>query len=355
MEENINEIVSGTEVVNSDPEKNITYFRPKFHHRIFANLLDILIFILVFFSLFLGVREIVSHTPTYKAKANQLTEIRLNSGLYEYDDNGVLRDTVTVINNSDGQSQKSKKVKASKAINKFMSYLKDVGTEEDYKIITEDYRSYRLDESMKIDDLPMFVLEGEDVRENPALVDDIGNIESPVFQTYFEKCYRPYIDNKLQAYLVTSIPHYRNLIKYQTNMLLWVELFMNYCITGLIVYLLPIFIFRRGRKTFGKELYGIGTVDKNCLSPSVGRSLARFAIFYFGILILSLFTFGIPMLISFSLMVFSKKKQSFPDYMLNLQEIDARRTKIYLSFQELELEKTSTYKEPIKFTTKNYD
>ena len=208
---------------------------------------------------------------------------------------------------------------------------------------------------MKIDDLPMFVLEGEDVRENPTLVDDIGNIESPVFQTYFEKCYRPYIDNKLQAYLVTSIPYYRNLIKYQTNMLLWVELFMNYCITGLIVYLLPIFIFRRGRKTFGKELYGIGTVDKNCLSPSVGRSLARFAIFYFGILILSLFTFGIPMLISFSLMVFSKKKQSFPDYMLNLQEIDARRTKVYLSFQELELEKTSTYKEPIKFTTKNYD
>lgn len=355
MADEINEVLSDSKVVNSDPDKNITYYRPGFHLRIFANLLDILIFIFLFFCLFLGTREIVNHTPQYKAKSQQLTDIRLNSGLYARDENGVLRDIISVLNDDDAQSAKSRKVKSSKAIDTFMTYLKEVGSEEDYNIIVSDYKDYRLAEDMKIEDFAMFILDGENVVENPALVEDIGNIESPVFKTYYEKAYQPYIDNRLQAYLVTSIPHYKAIIQYQTNLLIWLEIFMNYCITGLIVYLLPLFIFRRGRKTFGKAIYGIGLVDKNCLSPKVGRTLARFAIFYFAELILSLFTFGLPLLISFSLMAFSKKRQGFPDYMLGLQEVDAKRTKIYLSIQEVELEKVETHKKPINFTTKNFD
>lgn len=355
MADEINEIVSGAQVVNSDPENKITYFRPAFHHRIFANLIDILIFIFLFFSLFLGVREIVNHTPTYKAKASQLTEIRLNSGLYQYDSNGVLRDTISVLNDDSAQSAKSRKVKSSKTIDQFMSYLKEVGTEEDYQIITENYREYRLAEGMVIEEKPMFVINGDEVVENPELVEDIGNIEADVFKQYYERAYKPYIDDRLQAYLVTSIPHYRSIIRYQTNMLLWVEIFMNYCITGLLVYLLPILIFRRGRKTFGKAMYGIGLVDKNCLSPKIGRTLARFAILYFAEVILSLFTFGLPMILSFTLMAFSKKKQGFPDYMLGLQEVDAKRTKIYLSYQEVELEAINPHKKPVNFTTRNFD
>jgi hypothetical protein len=126
-------------------------------------------------------------------------------------------------------------------------------------------------------------------------------------------------------------------------------------VTGLIVYLVPLFIFRRGRMTFGKAMYGVGLVDSNCLSPSIGRTLARFSIFYFTILILSVFTFGLPIILSFSLMAFSKNKQGFADYMLRINEVDAKRTKIYFSFQEVELEKTSPYKKPIDFKTRNYD
>ena len=79
----------------------------------------------------------------------------------------------------------------------------------------------------------------------------------------------------------------------------------------------------------------IGLVDSNILSPSVGRYIARWAIFFFGVLTLSIFTFGIPMIVSFSLMAFSKRKQGFPDYILGLIEVDVSYQKLYFSFDEI--------------------
>ena len=356
MSENINEIVSDAKVAKTDATQNVAYYRPKFIYRVLANLIDVLIFILVFFSIFLGVREIIKINPEYKAKSEQLTQIKLDSGAYEYDDDNILRDIVSVLNNDKGQSAKSRAVRSRKAIEKFISYSETVSEREKYEEIVKDYREYRLSDNMKQEDTPLFVIdEKNEVIENPELLESVESVGTNIYKVYYTKVYQPYIDNHIQAYLVTAIPNYKSIISYQTNVLLWGNIFSVYCFTGLLVYLLPIFIFRRGRMTWGKAIYGIGLLDDRCLSPSIARIIARFSIFYFGVLILSLFTFGLPLIISFSLMAFSKNKQGFADYMLRLNEVDAKRTKIYLSFQEVELEKTSPYKEPIKFSTKNYD
>ena len=355
-EENINEIVSDASVAVNNKEINVTYFRPKLTLRVFANLLDILIFIIIFFACFLGVREIIRTTPTYQSKNNELIQIRVDSGVFAYDDDNVLRDIVSVLNNDKGQTAKSRATRARKAIEQFISYVKDNSSNENYETIIKDYNEFRLDEKMVQNDIALFITnESSEVVENPALVDSAESVSSQVYVTYYEKAYQPFIDNHVRAYLVTAIPKYKQITIYQTNMLLWVNIFSVYCFTGLLVYLLPTLIFRRGRMTFGKALYGIGLVDANCLSPSLARNLSRFTIFYFSILILSLFTFGLPMLISFSIMVFSKNKQGFADYMLRLTEVDAKRTKIYLSFQEVELEKTSPYKKPIDFKPTHFD
>lgn len=355
-EEHINEIVSDGSIATSNQKINIEYYRPKFTHRVFANLVDILIFLFIFFTCFLGVREIIKNVPGYKAKADQLTQMRLDSGLYAYDDTYVLKDIVSVLNYDKGQSAKSRVTRSKKAIDTFITYAQNVSTNEWYENIVKDYRDFRLDGKMVHNDIPLFITnESDEVVENPALIDSIESVSSQIYVTYYKKAYQPFIDNRLQAYLVMAIPNYKPIIKYQTNMLLWVNIFAVYCVTGLLVYVLPVFIFRRGRMTFGKALYGIGLVNSNCLSPSLPFALLRSAIFYFAILILSLFSFGLPIIISFSLMAFSKNKQGFPDYMLRFTEVDARRTKIYLSFQEVELEKTSTYKKPVDFKTKNFD
>ena len=351
-EEHINEIVSDGEIASTSKEINISYYRPKFHQRVFANVVDILIFIFIFFTCFLGVREIITNVPAYKAKSEQLTQMRIDSGLFAYDDTNVLKDIISVLNYDKGQTAKSRVVRSKRAIDTFIAYVPDEKREE----IVKDYREYRLDSKMVHNDIPMFVVNEEDeVVENPALVDSIESVSSQIYVTYYKKAYQPFIDNRLQAYLVISVPGYKSILTYQTNLLLWVNIFAVYCFSGLLVYILPIFIFRRGRMTFGKALYGFGLVDSKCLSPSLGFALLRFAIFYFGILTLSLFTFGLPIIISFSLMAFSKNKQGFPDYMMKFTEVDARRTKIYLSFQEVELEKTSQYKKPVDFKPKNFD
>ena len=351
----INEIVNENDVpVNNGT--NVLYYPPKFTHRVFANLLDILIFVFVFFSCFLGVREIIRANPTYQNRSNELTQIKVDTGIYAYDDDNVLRDIISVLNNDKGQSAKSRAVRSRKAIETFIDYVKDNSTNDMYVEIVNDYRSYRLADSMKHNDVPLFVVdENDDVVENPALIESVESVSSQVYVAYYEKAYQPYIDNRVQAYLVTAIPKYNEIIRYQTNLLLWVNIFAVYCFTGLLVYLVPPLIFRRGRMTLGKFLYGIGLVDSRCLCPSIPRFLARFAIFYFAILVLSLVTFGIPMIISVSLMIFSKNKQGFPDYMLGLREIDAKRTKIYFSFKEVELEQLNINKKPVDFKPHHFD
>ena len=104
MEDHINEVVSDAEIATNNQNIDVLYYRPKFTHRIFANLLDILIFIMVFLACFLGVREIIRNTPTYKAKSQELTQMRLDSGLYAYDDDNVLRDIISVLNYDKGSS-----------------------------------------------------------------------------------------------------------------------------------------------------------------------------------------------------------------------------------------------------------
>lgn len=352
----INEIVSKDDVPLNDKDTKILYYHPKFTHRIFANLLDILIFIFVFFACFLGVREIIKANPTYQNKSAQLTQIKVDTGMYAYDDDNILRDIVSVLNNDKGQTAKSRAVRSRKAIDTFLTYVEANSTNEIYQEIVKDYRDFRLDESMTHSDIPLFVLdENNQVVENPTLINSVESVSSQVYVTYYEKAYKPYIDNHVQAYLVIAIPTYKEIIQYQNNLLLWVNIFAVYCFTGILVYFVPPLFFRHGRMTLGKFLYGIGLVDSNCLSPSFPRFLARFAIFYLSILVLSILTFGVPMILSLTLMVFSKNKQGFPDYMLRLTEVDAKRTKIYLSFQEVELEKLNVDKKPVDFTPRHFD
>jgi len=44
------------------------------------------------------------------------------------------------------------------------------------------------------------------------------------------------------------------------------------------------------------------------------------------------------------LMAFSKKKQDFPDYMLNCHEVDLSRDQLYLSFEEIRMSQISVDK-----------
>lgn len=319
----------------------IKYLRPKFHRRVFANVLDAILFALVFIGLFLGVRAIVTTDAHYQEVDANMTSIKMSSSLYVKDSSGNMTDIVTSLKNDDEISSSVRKKKSEAAIDSFIVYLGQSAGEDSQKKVQADYDSYRLKDTLTYESIPYFVESEGKIITNPAC--------AATDQTYFESVYTPYIDTNCQGYLLTEVPGYYDMNKYMSKIVLFLEIPVAYAVSGLLVYLLPGCIFVRGHMTFGKALYHIGLVDSRLLNVKWGRFFARFAIFYFGELLLSLVTFGIPMIISFSLMAFSKKKQGFPDYMLGIQEVDASRTKIYKSLEEISLESLSKTKEPVDF------
>ena len=122
--------------------------------------------------------------------------------------------------------------------------------------------------------------------------------------------------------------------RFVSNIIFLISIPVAIVLACALTYLVPPLIFKRGRKTIGKLIYKIGLVDSKCLNVSTGRFLIRYCIFFLAEIVLSVFSFCVPLLISFSMMCFSKNKQGFPDYMLGINEVETGDNKIYYSMDE---------------------
>lgn len=340
------------EQVLQDREENVTqveYFQPKFWHRVMANFVDIFLFVIVFLGLFVGTRAVVQATPSYKANLNEMYNLRLESGLYTkvYSSTGSTVDIVKYLeeqepvygdqfdieideNGNPTEYLFGRNGKCVFAIKTFINFCKEECSEERYNDIVTYYSQGRLDATY--DGVHLFVEQEGKVVANESFSSTATNLKY-----YFSSFYKPFIEKKCLPFLSTNVSRYRQLVKNDYVSLLAIELPIAYTLAAILVYFVPPMFFRRGRMTLGKALYHVGLVDKRLLSPSIPRFLSRFAIFFFGELVLSLASFGIPYIISFSLMAFSKNRQGFPDYMLGLIEVDTSRSNIYLNYVEASL------------------
>ena len=315
----------------------IKYARPKFWRRVFACLVDLLIFAVVAIFLFVGVRAIYMSTEGYQTKENRLTEMKLESSLYVEKEGQVVDIAGDISSSSDTTSNKMKRAK--NAIEDFIEYAFKVEGTTVGDEIQNAYDDYRLAASFLSQ--PYFIEKDGSIVMNPDC--------KASYTQYFDNVYKPFINEYCQGYLTTRFKEYVDLTMYISRTLVFVEVPIAYCLAGIIVYYVPTWIFRRGRMTFGKAIYKISTVDSRLLNPTWQRSLARFLIFYFGILILSVFTFMVPAIISVTLMGFSKKKQGFADYLLDLQEVDTTNATVFYNLEEAVVSQVQNYKTPVKF------
>ena len=316
----------------------IKYQRPKFHRRIFANLVDLLILAACTILLFIGVRAIAQATPSYKEENGRLLEIRLDSCLYVDTEDGQV-EVMDYIGDDTGLTAKMKYDKAEAAIDGFIEYAKVTIGDEGAKEIEKARDEFNLD--LEIARVPLYIEVNGEVVYNPDT--------KASYSQYFELGSTQFYASYCLGFLTTRFPEYVDITLHFSRLLAFVEIPVSYAIGGLITYLLPTFIFRRGRKTFGKAIYKIGLVDSRILNPTWKRSLARFAIFYFLVLLLSIVTFAIPAIISTTLMGFSKKRQGFADYMLNLQEVDTTNQKIFFNTEEAIAATVDNHKPPVDF------
>lgn len=337
-------------VEENDKSLKVEYETPRLHRRVLANLIDAMIFILLFITLFIPTNAIAKVTPSYKAADNLIAMTREECGLYVY-----VESTKTWFlyptyydNYEDGASDYVKVTACEKSIDDFHTYLQskyesgDI-TLLDYNTAIEDYDSYRL--GLVYHNKPYFIeVDGEIIKNNGE--DGCGASLSD----YYKNVYHIYILQNCSGFLVTYFPNYYNALRLQSNVLFFAEIPIAYSLAGILVYFVPPLIFKRGYKTIGKLAYRVGLIDtKTVLVPSFGKWIARFFIFFIAELILSLFTFGIPFIISFTMMVVTKKKQGFPDYMLGLMEVDTDKANLYFSRYEASVLSLEGRKKGVRF------
>ncbi|MCD8195417.1 MAG: RDD family protein [Coprobacillus sp.] len=333
--------------IEIQPEERleVQYANPKFWHRCVANLIDFLIAVVIFFIVFICARAIVRATPEYKENDAELYDAQISSGLYIDDaDMGVTN--ITSYLSTWDYTGYTRMIMAQDAIEVFFEFIDEKCDEETAEMVRGTYDTERLSDTF-VDSYGQhyFVIDEEsgEVIINRACYNVIGA------QAYFDNFYTYYIDEVLQGYLIVAVPNYYELTKYMSNVLIYAEILPAFCFAGVLTWYVPTWIFKRGWKTFGKAIYHIGVVDKRLLNPPWWKSLVRFLIFFFFELVLSVFTFGIPIIISFTMMAFDRNKQGFPDYMLSLVEVSTADNKIYYNYDEIKIDLVRTAKKPVEF------
>ena len=308
--------------------EEIEYYRPTFWKRIFSILFDLLICFFISFSIFNLSKYIANNFTNLKDDALKLDEIRLESSLFVKDLDRVT-DIVTYYNNSTDISYGAQELDLSARVDRFFTFLLDNAGQSTYEEALKYYDDFRLDPNRLYEDKSYFVLQDGEVVKNTS-----AQIPS---KAYVQNIYSPFIDEYGQGLLVTRIPEYTILQKNLSIALIFIEIPISVGLGVIVVYYICPLILRRGRCTLGRLLFKIGLVDKNVLNVNWKVFTLRFLIFFFLEVVLSVFTLCIPFFISLSMMAFTKKKQTFHDYLLGIEEVDTTNSKIYYSLQEISM------------------
>lgn len=332
------------EVEEKVPSKriDIQYRRPKTYRRVFARIIDLLLLLLVGVLLFLGLRAIVNNTQTAKDALARIDETMIESGVY-VEVEGEQIDLIQYLDSQSNLSDRERMERLRKAIEeKFFVYAEKNVSAEDYSAALKDYDDFRL--SLSYQDIPLFVEKDGDIVMNPE-----ASFGSHTYDQYCDLCYEPFLDEHVRGYLVTIFPQYLADTRYFSNMIIFLEVPVAVLVGSFLVYLLPPLILRRNRQTIGLLVYRIGMADANLFCIPWKKYLAYDMVFIFGIIVLSFFTLAIPLIVSTTMMAFSKQKQDFPEYMFQFHEIDVSADKIYHDYGEIELEHSAKNKKPVEF------
>ena len=100
----------------------------------------------------------------------------------------------------------------------------------------------------------------------------------------------------------------------------------NYFFFYLIV---PVCIFRKGRQTFGRKIFGLGYLTRKAVSPSRGNFIGRSVVEFFLFVPLGIGAFLIPLIVSATMLFLSENRQDLPDYIFGHYLVDARQDDIY--------------------------
>lgn len=309
--------------------KEIEYYRPKFTRKLAASFMDAFIFSLLSLLFVVISKALGDVTPTYKQNSSELDTIKLDSGLFLEDNDGLVRDVVTIYNLDTETNSSVVEKEVVNSINNFFTYVDNNLSHELYESMIKEYDELRLDQkliySYEGNTYKLFIQKDGKVVKNNEVV-----IPSKSYISF----YKDYIDNYALGYFHSKIDRVVTLEKYFSYVMA-IEVIVGVLVGSIINYYVFPLIFRRNRYTLGRLTYKIGLVNKDVLHVSFGQFTLRFLIIFFLEIALSFVTFGIPIIFSFTMSLVTKKKQYFHDYLLGIEEVDLQDNQVYYSKDEV--------------------
>ena len=309
--------------------KEIEYYRPKFTRKLAASFMDAFIFSLLSLLFVVISKALGDVTPPYKQNSSELDTIKLDSGLFLEDNDGLVRDIVTIYNLDTETNSSVVEKEVVNSINNFFTYVDNNLSHELYESMIKEYDELRLDQkliySYEGNTYKLFIQKDGKVVKNNEVV-----IPSKSYISFYKK----YIDNYALGYFHSKIDRVVTLEKYFSYVMA-IEVIVGVLVGSIINYYVFPLIFRRNRYTLGRLTYKIGLVNKDVLHVSFGQFTLRFLIIFFLEIALSFVTFGIPIIFSFTMSLVTKKKQYFHDYLLGIEEVDLQDNQVYYSKDEV--------------------
>lgn len=309
--------------------KEIEYYRPKFTRKLAASFMDAFIFSLLSLLFVVISKAIGDVTPTYKQNSSELDTIKIDSGLFLEDNDGLVRDVVTIYNLDTETNSSVVEKEVVNSINNFFTYVDNNLSHELYESMIKEYDELRLDQKL------IYSYEGNTyklfIQKNGKVV---KNNEVVIPSKSYISFYKNYIDNYALGYFHSKIDRVVTLEKYFSYVMA-IEVIVGVLVGSIINYYVFPLIFRRNRYTLGRLTYKIGLVNKDVLHVSFGQFTLRFLIIFFLEIALSFVTFGIPIIFSFTMSLVTKKKQYFHDYLLGIEEVDLQDNQVYYSKDEV--------------------
>ncbi len=290
----------------------VKYSRARFSARMLGFLADLIIMFIFGLILVVSTHAILQNATFYKNASSRMKAVEIDSGLYIADTSGEAISLVEYYTVETDEDYGTVNEKLETALTNFYK------NEKFFDDTNEGSKRY-FDLKLKSE---LFIY--KDVTHKEL----IPSLESSQKDLY--KFYAQTLTEDARLFL-TRNSDYSNAVRVLNWSFIGLVIVMPVVVSFTVFeYVIPM-IFKKGRRTLGKLMFRTGLVDERGLSPKVGKFTIRFLLFLFIEVLLSLVTFGIPLIISVSLFFFSKNKQPFHDYMTGVHLVDIDGKRIFMT------------------------
>lgn len=288
----------------------LEYSKARIYQRVFSFFIDLFLAVLLGMIINSLCGLVTSVVPKYQEVLQERIELQDQSGLF--DENQKL--WTLSLEGSDMTIQEKKELLSTR-LDEF--YHNDVFFEDD--TFYQSYQKRKSEAVNKKGELLFELISGSYVEKD---------FSDDVYYSFYQKEFENYASAALSHNV--RFADLSNLIVRISVIEIVLSMSVGFALSFVIMPL----ILKRGRKTIGMYLFKISLVGGDALNVRgkilLFRNVLLLLIGYW----LTIFTFGIPWLVSLTMMTFSKTGQDFFDYMSGTYVVSTKDKDIYLDYAE---------------------